>query len=336
MNKTNFILLILILIFACQPQEKQELNEEILMSMGNKFKISFAQAADDFEILIKADSTNVEALLGYTEMKVMLYIFGFSSREETIPLAQMAFQKARALDSLSAGIFTFSGILSLLDWDWENSRISFLKAIRTDPQDPKPRHWYSLYLSAMGRFDEAMAQSDTIMGTDFSEDYQIGKGSLLYFARRNEEMKQLMLKTVAVDTTVGWGYDWLGMAYIELKDYDNAIKTYFKAFELSDGTVEVGAGLGHALGLAGKYDIAKQMADYYKLAAQDQYLPPVQRSFIHIGIGEYDEAINLLEQAYKEHSWFLVFIQAEPWYDPIRKDKRFIDIINWMEFPDLF
>ena len=75
------------------------------------------------------------------------------------------------------------------------------------------------------------------------------------------------------------------------------------------------------------------MADYYTLAAQDQYLPPVQRAFVHLGIGEYDEAIQLLEQAYKERSWFLIFIQIEPWYDPIRNDKRFNDIIGRMEFP---
>jgi tetratricopeptide (TPR) repeat protein len=172
------------------------------------------------------------------------------------------------------------------------------------------------------------------MTFDNAEDYLIGRGSLLYFARRNEEMKQLMIKAVAMDTAVGWGYDWLGMAYVELKDYDNAIKTYYKAFELSDGTVEVGAGLGHALGLAGKYDIARQMADYYTLAARDHYLPPVQRAFIHIGINEYEKALDLLEQAYSEHSWFLVFIKVEPWYDPIKKDKRFIDIINKMGFPE--
>ena len=106
------------------------------------------------------------------------------------------------------------------------------------------------------------------------------------------------------------------------------------AFELSDGTVEVGAGLGHALGLAGEAGIAKQMADYYTLAAQDQYLPPVQGSFVHLGIGEYDEAIKLLEQAYMEKSWFLIFMQIEPWYDPIRKDERFADIMRRMQFPE--
>jgi tetratricopeptide (TPR) repeat protein len=336
MHSTNlqiFTILISLLI-ACQPRKKQTLPEDILTSLGNKFKTEYTLAAENFTAQIANDSLNVEAYLGVAETNIILYIFGFTSREETIPIAQQTFQKVSQLDSLSSRVHALSGKLNLLDWNWTNSKRALQRAIKADPRNLDARHWYSLYLSAMGRFEEAMAQSDTIMSMDPGGDYLIGRGSLLYFARRNEEMKDFMLETIAKDTTVPWGYDWLGMAYIELEEFDNSIDIYFKAFEMSDGTVEVGAGLGHALGLAGKYDLAKQMADYYALAAQDHYLPPVQRSFIHIGIGEYDEAMRLLEQAYAEHSWFLVFIQIEPWYDPIRKDPRFTNLIKRMKFPD--
>jgi len=333
MKKSYIVIWLLLLLIACSSQEKQALNEEVLASMGNSIKSSFSQAAVNFEEIILDDPTNLQALTGLVETKIFLYIFGYVSREETLPRAKEALQNARDLDSVSSGIHKLTGIIHFLDWNWNAAKTDFIKAIETDPQNLDARHWYSLYLSAMGKFDEAMAQSDAISAMDPEGEYQIGRGSLLYFARRNEEMKELLIEAVAKDTSVAWGYDWLGMAYIELKDYDNSIETYYRAFELADGTVEVGAGLGHALGLAGKYDIAKRMADYYTMAAQDHYLPPVQRAFIHIGIGEYDEAINLLEQAYQENSWFLIFMQVEPWLDPLRKDKRFDDIMSRMEFP---
>jgi len=327
-------LFLLLILFSCNSYQDNRLNKDVLASLGNKYSTQYAREAKTFADQASADPSNIEALLGLAETNIILYIFGFVSRDETIPIAKEALGKARNIDSLSAAVHTVSGMLRLLDWDWNGSRDAFRAAIKADPLGPNQRHWYSLYLSTMGRYDEAMLQSDTIMSLEASGDYLVGRGTLLYFARRNEEMKELMLETVAKDTTVPWGYDWLGMAYVELEDYDNSIETYYKAFELSDGTVEVGAGLGHALGLAGHYDTAKQMADYYAEAAKNQYLPPVQRSFIHIGIGEYDEAIKLLEQAYDEHSWFLAFIQIEPWYDPIRKDKRFSDIIKRMKFND--
>jgi len=169
---------------------------------------------------------------------------------------------------------------------------------------------------------------------DTAGDYLVGRASLLYFQYRFEEMIPLMMKNIEQYPEVPWGYDWLGMAYNGLGEHEDALKTYFKAFELSDGTAEVGAGLGHALGNAGETELAKQMADFYALAARENYIPPVQRSFIHLGIGEYEEALNLLEQAYTEKSWFLIFIQIEHWYDPIRKEVRFVDIMNRMEFPN--
>ena len=329
-----FLLFLLTLLLSCGSPEKQQLNEEIMASMGGEIKADYMALAADFRSQILKDSASNEAFLGLAETQITIYIFGFSSREETIPEAREAFYRARALDSLNSEVLKLEGMLALLDWRWEDAQHAFQAAIRTDPQNLNARHWYSLHLSAMGRLDEAMAQSDTISGMDPAGQYLIGRGSLLYFARRNEELKNLMIKAVAMDTSVAWGYDWLGMAYIELEEFDHSIDTYYKAFRLSDGTVEVGVGLGHALGLAGDYETAKQMTDFYSLKSKDYYLPPVQRAFIHIGIGEYDKAISLLEQAYDENSWFLAFIQIEPWYDPIRDDPRFEDIMGRMNFPE--
>ena len=334
MIKRTFILLFILLLVACQPQEKYVINEEVMSSLGSKFKTAFGQVLGDLEAQIEADSTNMYALLGLAETKILIYIFGYSSREETLPVAREAYQAARRLDPLNPGVLKLTAKFMLLDWKWSEVEPAFARAISADPQNLDARHWYSLYLAAMGRFDEAMAQHDTIATMDTNEDYLVGRGSIFYFTRQNEELLQLMQKAIAKDTLAPWPYDWLGMAYCELKDFDNSIETYLKAFELADGTVEVGGGLGHALGLAGEDDPAKQLADYYTLAARDHYLPPVQRAFIHLGIGEYDEALALLKQAYNEQSWFLAFIQVEPWYDPIRDDERFNEIMERMGFPE--
>ncbi|MFC2126246.1 hypothetical protein ACFLU5_15735 [Bacteroidota bacterium] len=334
MVKTNYLFLILAFSLACSTQKKQELDQEILASLGEKFKTEFSDMAKSFEVKIGQDSTSIEAYLGLADSYILLYVFGYMPRNVSVTKAKTAYKKVLKLDSVSSDVLKLSGILSFLDWQWEDSEVAFQKAIQKNPKNLNARHWYSLWLSAMGRSDEAMDQSDTISSMDIAGDYLVGRGSLLYFQNRFEEMKPLMMKTIEQNPEIPWGYDWLGMAYNGLGEHEDAINTYIKAFELSDGTVEVGAGLGHALGHAGETELAKQMAEYYALAAIDNYLPPVQRSFIHLGIGEYQEAINLLEQAYKEQSWFLIFIQIEPWYNPIRKDIRFIDIMNKMEFPD--
>ncbi len=334
MKRSNIFILLLILAFSCSPPQGHELNKEVMISLGESIKESFQQTALEYEKTITGDPENVNALLGLAETEILLYVFGYTPREVALPEAREAFQRMMEVDPMGSNTLKLSGILNFLDWKWIAAETDLLRAIAADPGNLNARHWYSLYLSAEGRFDEAMAQSDTIGTMDPEGNYLIGRGSLLYFARRNQELKELMKIAVAEDTAVAWGYDWLGMAYIELQEYENSINTYQKAFELSDGTVEVGAGYGHALGLAGQYEPAKQMADYYENAAEDHYLPPLQRAFIHIGIGEYDKAISLLEQAYDENSWFLIFMQVEPWLDPLRNYPGFADIMKRMEFPE--
>ncbi|MEZ4946433.1 MAG: hypothetical protein R2804_12935 [Cyclobacteriaceae bacterium] len=326
-------LFLLVTLIACTPQTSEEIDEKIMASLGEKYKREFSEMAEAFNTQTKEDTTHVAAYVGYAESQILLYVFGYVPRTESVEKARSAFEQARNIDPQNADVLRLSGIIHFLDWNWEEAEINFRQAIKQNPQDLSARHWYSLWLSAMGDFESAMAQSDTIMTMDTEDQFLVGRSSLLYFQYRFEEMKPLMLKNIEQNPEVPWGYDWLGMAYNGLGEHHDALETYFKAFELSDGTVEVGAGLGHALGQAGETKKAKQMADYYEEAARDHYLPPVQRSFIHLGIGEHNKALDLLEQAYNEHSWFLIFMQIEHWYDPIREEQRFIDMMQRMNFP---
>lgn len=334
MTRPTILLLLLAFVFSCTTQqENYTLDKQILSHLGKKHKDGFSEMATAFEAQIKEDSINVDAYLGLADAHILLYVFGYVPRDISIQNVKHAYEEAIKLDTVSSNVFKLEGIIKFLDWDWQGSGAAFEQSVKADPKNLNARHWYALWLTAMDRFDDAMAQSDTIMSMDEAGDYQVSRSSFLYFQYRFEEMKPLMIENIKKDPSVPWGYDWLGMAYNGLGEHKEALETYFKAFELSDGTVEVGGGLGHALAHAGETKLAREMADYYDEAAKNNYLPPVQRSFIHLGLEEYDKAIELLQQAYDEQSWFLIFIQVEHWYDPIRKDPRFIEIMEKMKFP---
>ena len=304
-----------------------------MTSLGAKFKNEYLGIINTYREQLTENPDDKKAKIGLVETNIMLYIFGLEDRDKTMGEAEPVFYQLWELDSTDGDVQRLSGIVRFLNWEWEEAGKSFVKAIQTDPNNPSTRHWYSLYLAAMGDMEKALMHSDTIMSLDMSGDYQIGRGSLYYFSRQNSKLKDLMIEEIERDPNTPWAYDWLGMAYCELEDFESSINTYFKAFELSDGLAEVGAGLGHALGLGGKTEMAKQLASYYAKISPTRYVPPVQRAFIHIGLGEYAEAIALLNQAYLDKSWFIIFIQIEPWYDPIRDDVRFQEIIEKMRFP---
>ncbi len=331
--------LFMVLFFSCQSTDKKEplirkINKNILVSLGSRAKQDYSKNLKTFKKQIEVDSTNINAHLGVAEINILLYTFGLESRDKTIPVAQEAYNKAYLIDHTDARVQKLAAKLSFINRDWVESENLFLKSIISNPEDLDTRHWYSLFLIATRRTEEAFAQSEIIRLLDVNGEFFIARGSLLYFDGRFEDMKELMEKAVEIHERIPWCYDWLALAYDKLNDYEAAQRNYFKAFELSRGSVEVTAGLGRSLALSGRMDLAKEIADYYKFADKNHYLPPVQRAYIHIGLGEYEEALKLLERAYEEKSWFLTFMQVEHGFDPIRNHHRFENILEGMNFPE--
>ena len=56
---------------------------------------------------------------------------------------------------------------------------------------------------------------------------------------------------------------------------------------------------------------------------------------IYTGIGEYDKALEYLEQAFEMREGWLVLLQVEPLYDSLRKEPRFLEVLEKMNFPEI-
>ena len=50
-------------------------------------------------------------------------------------------------------------------------------------------------------------------------------------------------------------------------------------------------------------------------------------------LGEVDEAIQCLEQAYQQRECLLALIKAQEWWDPLRSDARFQNIVRRIGIP---
>ena len=48
----------------------------------------------------------------------------------------------------------------------------------------------------------------------------------------------------------------------------------------------------------------------------------------YLGMGDNEQAFYWLEQAYKEQSNILQFLRTHPYFDPIRSDPRFADLVR--------
>jgi tetratricopeptide (TPR) repeat protein len=300
---------------------------------GKKFREVFDQEIRRFQREVNIDPDNSLAQIGLAESYINSWCYGFLSREDSIPLAKKAALQAMQLNHDSALIHTVNGIIKMIDWDWRGARQKLQHATVMNPVSYKSRHWYSLYLSAMGQHDAALREAKIANQLDAPPGAKIGYASILYFAREFELQTELLEKAILEEPDNAPLYDWLGMAYVQLREYDKSIEVYKKAVELSDGLAEIMAGLGHAYGMAGRSDEAREVLNSMLACAEKWYVPPVQIAFVYLSINELDKAFVLLERAFQERSWELVFMREEPWLDDLHSEKRFTDLVNRLNFP---
>ena len=300
---------------------------------GKSIRDAMEKAAQQYQQAVEQAPQHAPSHVGVAEWYTALWCFGFVSREDSLPIAKKAAMKAVELDGELAAAHTALGVIRLSDWDWAEAERELQCAIELDPKRANSRHWYALYLSAMGRHDEAISQSEEAVKLDPSPGNRTGLGAILYFARDFDRMQIKMQATLTQHPDFAIGYDWLGMAQVQLAQFDDAIVTYQKAVELSDGIAEVKAGLGHAYGVAGKQAEARGILRELNELSQQWHIPPVQVAFVHVSLGEKDDAFRWLERAFEQKSWELAFLQVEPWLDDLRSDPRFSRMVQRMNFP---
>src|SRR5262249_39147860 len=75
-----------------------------------------------------------------------------------------------------------------IDWDWSATEAEYKQATALNPNYASAHFWYSNYLVAMGRLDEAMKEIERARDIDpFSVPYTIWRGQVLYHARRYDD-----------------------------------------------------------------------------------------------------------------------------------------------------
>jgi hypothetical protein len=58
------------------------------------------------------------------------------------------------------------------------------------------------------------------------------------------------------------------------------------------------------------------------------YIPAGAFVNAYLGLGDNEQTFYWLEQAYKEQSNILQFLKSHPYFDPIRSDPRFADLVR--------
>jgi tetratricopeptide (TPR) repeat protein len=120
----------------------------------------------------------------------------------------------------------------------------------------------------------------------------------------------------------------LGFTLIGKGQSEEAIPVLERTVSLmkrSPGSIEL---LATAHARAGHRTQALRLIDELKRRRQTSYVPAGAFINPYLGLGDYEQAFAWFELAYKEQSNILQFLKVHPFFDPVREDPRFQDLMR--------
>jgi tetratricopeptide (TPR) repeat protein len=274
------------------------------------------------------------AFAGLSDCYTILGNWSVLKPRDVYPKAKQAALKALALDpNLGEAHVALAFAEYLYDWKWEQAEQGFRRAIELNPSYAQGHAWYGTFLSGMGRHGEAIAEA--LRGKELDPLSPIISAIaawIHYEARRFEEAVERCRRDLEMNP-IPQSYLFMGLALTQLRQYDDAIVAFERGVSLSGGLTEMYAGLGFAYGVSGRTKDARRVLEELDRHAKGRYVPPYSRSIVHVGLGERDEALELLEQACEERNTWLILLGVEPLFDSIREERRFQKILEVIGLP---
>ena len=291
-----------------------------------------------FQRVIEKDPNYALAYVGLADSYLVLEDRGLVASKDGMPKAKAAVMRALEIDdTLAEALATLAGIKEQYDWDWAGAERDYKRSIQLNPNYPTAHHWYSLYLSKMGRHQEASEEIRRAKELDpVSLIISVNVGNQLLFARQYDRAIEEYQKTLEMDSSFVDAWIFLGWAYIVKGMPREAVTQVQKARALLGENVVPGvvASLAVAYAAAGERGKAQEALTELKQLSQRRYVPPFEFATAYLGLGDKERALAYLEKAYEERSGLLTYLKVDPSYDPLRSDPRFQSLLRRMNFPE--
>lgn len=291
-----------------------------------------AKGLECFQQAVALDPEYALAYAGLADSYNLLGFYHYQLPRDVFPKATTAALKALELDDSLAEAHTSLAYAKMVhDWDWDGAEREFRRALACNPAYATAHHWFSEYLMAMGRVDEALSEANQARELDvLGLVINTLVGMALYYGRRYEQAIQEFQRIMEMEPHVIAPYLWLGLAYTKAERHDEAVHTLERACQLPGALPHLLGYVGLAYGARGDVDKAAAIMRDLEAASRTQYVSLFAKAFGHLGMGETDQALTALETACEERDASIFWIQAEPALDALRDDPRFQAVVRTM------
>lgn len=297
----------------------------------------FALALEYFEQAVEKDPGFALAHAGLAECWALrgFLEFGDLLPCEAMPKAKAAALEARRLDPGLAEGHTWLGVVQFLfDWDWTGAEQEFRRALQLQPEHAYAETWYAIFLSAMGRHEEAMQRIHQAHALEpLSLSIRLCIGRCHFFARRYGEALEIIEEILRDEPGHLLSTIWAVRTLSALGRFADALEVA-RQVPPQVQTPYLRSCIAYALAGKGAADEARRL--WAELRREADTGPPFTL-FIMAGaqarLGDLDGALDTLMECRRMQDGQLAFLLSQSSFDGLRGQPRYERLIEEMRFP---
>jgi len=287
---------------------------------------AFRTAIAHFRRAIDLDPAYAQAWSGLANCFGAMAVQSMVPPREGATEAKYAAERALALDPLLAEAHVSMAAIDLFfEWNWASAERGLKSALDLSPSHSLAYGLFTHYAVARGWAEHAIASARRALDLDpMSPVANVDLAWAYLLMRDCPRALDQSLSILNMEVNFPLARVYLGQVYQCMGKHDMAIQEMEKAMAPDgDAPAPILAMLGHAYGLAGKTRPARDVLLRMEELASRCYVSPYDWAVLHTGLGEHDEALQRLRQALQERSPRVIWLNVEPTFDSLRRDRRF-------------
>jgi TolB-like protein/Tfp pilus assembly protein PilF len=289
-------------------------------------------SVESFKRAIEIDPEFALAYAGLADTYLTFGLYEFLPMKEAYKRANKEALKALEMDDTVGELHASIGnIKAWYEFDWEGAEWEYKRALELNPSDGEAHHMYAHLLEGLGRFNESFGVMRRALELEpLSINLNMCRGHILFMARKYDEAIVQIKKTTEMDPSFPLLYYWLGRAYLEKGMLEQAVEMFEKATTFPMIRTMATGALGYAYAISGEKDKAQKRLDQLNTLSKEKYVDPYYISLIYLGLGEKDRVFEFSEKAYEGRSMYISSLKVDPFYDDLRSDPRFVELLMKM------
>lgn len=291
-----------------------------------------------FEKAIQVDPDYALAHAGIADSFAIMRWNGWISAAAGKAKADAAAQRAIQLGP-TAPESHFAAALFTLGYaeDWRQADSHFATALNLSPNASIVQVYYSHFLGAVGRFEEATALVKKCTDGDPLSPVVHGVSALvMYDYRRYEEAVRLGERAIELQPDFPLGLWPTGLAACKLGQYDRAVKALERAVTVSKRSPLFVGFLGFVYARAGKLREARACMQELQTRSRDEYVYPVSLLMIYLGLADDQKTYEQLQECLEDQTpGFGIQAWVGPYLDELFDQPRLHDSLSRLRLIDL-